>query len=50
MLIYLLDRLVYNVQEASFDIGELATLELNVVAENVSDDENLEAVSGVTKT
>lgn len=40
------EQIKSNVQEASFDIGELATLELNVVAENVSDDENLEAVSG----
>ncbi|MDA9360320.1 SPOR domain-containing protein [Flavobacteriaceae bacterium] len=40
------EKIKSNVQEASFDIGELATLELNVIAEEAAIDNTLEVVSG----
>ena len=40
------EKIKTNVQEASFDLGEIAALELNVIAEDVEDESVSEIVTG----
>ncbi|MGY8947772.1 MAG: SPOR domain-containing protein, partial [Flavobacteriales bacterium] len=40
------EKIKTNVQEASFDLGEIAALELNVIAEDVEDESVSEIVAG----